>query len=208
MKNNIYTILRAINQLQRKHLPMFESTVDFNIAIEIGYFQESGRPLTLKQLFLLDVASSATVQRRLKLLVHKGLVRKSDNPADGRMVELTLTADTDRLFRRYLQQIERLTSKSKRHTLSERLSRNLRQGIMFNLIAKRPDEKACGTCRHWEGARETQDGMVQLVEDSEGVCRYMADQGKAFVDTLRTACQAGDSECWVDIGNFHKASRG
>lgn len=201
MNNKIYTTLRAINQLQRRHLPLFETTVDFNISIEIGYFQEVGTPLTLKQLFLLDVASPATVQRRLKLLVHKGMVKKSDNPADGRMVELTLTAEADRMFRKYLQQVERLTSKNKKHTLEERLSRNIRQGNMFELIAKRPDEQVCGTCGCWEGARESQGGMVHLVRDSEGVCRYLAAQGKPFVHTLRVASHECDSDCWRDLSS-------
>lgn len=199
MTNNIYTTLRAINQLQRKHLPMFESTVDFNIAVEIGYFQECGTPLTLKQLFLLEVASPATVQRRLKLLVHKGLVKKSDNPSDGRMVELTLTEDADRMFRKYLLQIERVTGKSKRHILNERLARNNRQNNMFELIVKRPDEKVCGTCGYWEGARQLQGGMIQMVRDSEGVCRYLADQGKPFLDTLRLTQHECSGDCWLEI---------
>lgn len=201
MNNNIYTTLRAINQLQRKHLPMFETTVDFNIAVEIGYFQENGTPLTLKQLFLLEVASSATVQRRLKLLVHKGLVRKNDNPADGRMIELSLTPDADRMFRKYLQQVERLTGKSKKLMLNERLSRHVRQGKMFELIAKRPDEKICGTCGYWEGAREIQGGMIHMVKDSEGVCSYLANQGKSFIETLRIANHDCDDDCWRDVGN-------
>lgn len=199
MNNKIFTTLRAIAQLQRKHLPLFESSADFKIAVEIGYFQECGSPLTLKQLFLLEVASSATVQRRLKLLVHKGLVSKNDNPADGRMVELTLTADAQRMFRKYLLQVERLTGKSKIHTLNQRLSRNNRQRNMFELIVNRPDEKFCGTCASWEGAREIQSGMVHLVKGSEGICRQRADQGKSFIDTLRTAHHECDDGCWKTI---------
>ena len=43
-------------------LPFLKSVIDFDIVIEIGYAEEMEQPLTLKQLFLLDISSRSTVR--------------------------------------------------------------------------------------------------------------------------------------------------
>ncbi len=88
---------------------MFESLVDFNIAVEIGYHQEHGTPLTLRQLSLRDIAAFATVRKRLERLIQAGIVKKSGTLVEADMAELWLTGEASRMFHRYLQQIERLT---------------------------------------------------------------------------------------------------
>jgi DNA-binding MarR family transcriptional regulator len=67
---------------------------DFDILIEIGYHQEAGCPLTLKQLMLLKIASQATVRRYLSNLVRDGMVEKFESADDQRSVMLRLSAST------------------------------------------------------------------------------------------------------------------
>ncbi len=51
----LFTGLKKIREYERQQLPFLKSVVDFDIVIEIGYAEEQGQPLTLKQLFLLNV---------------------------------------------------------------------------------------------------------------------------------------------------------
>ncbi len=53
----------------REHLvllPGLKSYKDFDIAIEIGYHEKLGTPLSLKELLSIEVCSSASVRRHLK----------------------------------------------------------------------------------------------------------------------------------------------
>lgn len=75
-------------------IPGIKTYKDFDILIEIGYHQEEGRPLTLKQLMLLGIASQATVRRYLSCLVRDGMVEKFESVDDQRSVMLRLSAST------------------------------------------------------------------------------------------------------------------
>lgn len=113
MNGSHYSTLRDIRAFQRKHLPLLESWVDYDLAVEIGYHQAWGKPLTLKQVILLDIAPPATVQRRLKRLASLGVVTKMLRRSDGRMVEFGIAPQTDRLFRRYAAWIGRRVKNDK-----------------------------------------------------------------------------------------------
>lgn len=73
-------------------IPGIRTYKDFDILIEIGYHQEEGCPLTLKQLMLLKIASPATVRRYLNHLVSDGMVEKFESVDDQRSVMLRLSA--------------------------------------------------------------------------------------------------------------------
>ena len=75
-------------------IPGIKTYKDFDILIEIGYHQEEGCPLTLKQLMLLKIASQATVRRYLSHLVRDGMVEKFESVDDQRSVMLRLSAST------------------------------------------------------------------------------------------------------------------
>lgn len=75
-------------------IPGIKTYKDFDILIEIGYHQEKGCPLTLKQLMLLEIASQATVRRYLSYLVRDGMVEKFESADDHRYVMLRLSAST------------------------------------------------------------------------------------------------------------------
>lgn len=90
------TIFKKLKKMKTilSEIPGIRTCKDFEILIEIGYHQEEGRPLTLKQLALLDIASKATVRRYLYSLVRDGMVEKFESANDQRSVMLRLSAAT------------------------------------------------------------------------------------------------------------------
>ena len=93
--------LRALRAFEKQYLDFFSTVEDHHLIGEIGYHQAKGKPLTLKQLFLLDVGSVATVQRRLRQLKELGLVQHRRAASDRRAVELTLSPKCVRIFAKY-----------------------------------------------------------------------------------------------------------
>ena len=78
---------------------------DFEIAVEIGYHEEVGAPLTLKQLQLLNIASPATVRRHLARMVKEGLVIKQPAASDHRIVNLMLSSMAHQALQDYVERI-------------------------------------------------------------------------------------------------------
>ena len=97
---NAFSVLRRFRALQRSRLPFLKTIVDFDLVIEIGYCQEMGMPITLKQLFLADIGPAATVQRRLARLKAQGVVLQARSDRDRRVVQLVISADVIRSFKR------------------------------------------------------------------------------------------------------------
>src|SRR4029077_19470732 len=97
----LFERLRALRTFEKQHLEFLSSVEDHQLIVEIGYHQAKGKPLTLKQLFLLDVGSVATVQRRLRRLKGLGLLQQRRAASDRRAVELTLTPKCLRIFAKY-----------------------------------------------------------------------------------------------------------
>lgn len=81
-------------KLAREHLvllPGLRTYKDFDIAIEVGYHEKIGEPLSLKQLLLLEIGSPATVRRHLNKLVKNGFIIKSTHPSNLRVVQFSLS---------------------------------------------------------------------------------------------------------------------
>lgn len=97
----VFKRLRALRAFDRQHLGFLSAGGDHHLIAEIGQHQASGKPLTLKQLFLLDVGSVATVQRRLRRLKGLGLVQSRRAENDRRSVELTLSPKCVRMLAKY-----------------------------------------------------------------------------------------------------------
>lgn len=97
----LFDKLRARSAFEKQRLEFFGTVEDHHLIGEIGYHQATGKPLTLKQLFLLDVGSVATVQRRLRRLKELGLVQHRRSPSDRRAVELTLSPKCLRNLAKY-----------------------------------------------------------------------------------------------------------
>src|ERR1700693_631740 len=97
----LFTGLKKIREFERQQLPFLKSVVDFDIVIEIGYAEEQGQPLTLKQLDLLNIRSRTTVRRKLRRLIDQGIVMRRKHANDHRASLLTISASTVRLLGKY-----------------------------------------------------------------------------------------------------------
>ncbi len=97
----LFTGLKQIREFERRQLPFLKSVADFDIVIEIGYAEEQGQPLTLKQLFLLNLSSRTTVRRKLARLIEQGIVMRRKHAKDQRASLLTISAPTVKLLGKY-----------------------------------------------------------------------------------------------------------
>lgn len=97
--------LKTIRMFEKRHLPHLRTHEDFDIVIEVGFHQESGTPLTLKGLVLLNISSPATVQRRICALVQNGVITRTRCTSDRRSVELGVSSQTRELIERYVQML-------------------------------------------------------------------------------------------------------
>ena len=100
--------LRRLAAYKQKHFPCLQSAIDSVIVVEIGYYQEQGRPLTIKGLLLLKLGAPATVRRRLQRLVDLGLVHKRRVSHDRRICHLEIDPAMRLRFAKYLKLILRL----------------------------------------------------------------------------------------------------
>lgn len=69
--------------------------------LEIGFRQELGKPITVKELQLSGLMSVPTLQRRLRRLRETGALVVKRSSADGRAVELTLGPRVVRAYGRF-----------------------------------------------------------------------------------------------------------
>ena len=97
----LFASLRMMREFERLQLPFITSLIDFDLIIEIGYAQEENKPLTPKQLFLLEIGSVTTVRRRLARLTEQGVVRRRINTNEPRSEILTVTTSNLKLLGKY-----------------------------------------------------------------------------------------------------------
>lgn len=99
----ILATLRAFRKFERRYLSFLDTMVDCDLLCEIAHHQAAGKPLTLKQVFLADLGSVATVQRRLRRLRRLGVIEQTRCPDDRRTVQVTLTPKVLRLLAKFPQ---------------------------------------------------------------------------------------------------------
>ncbi|OGA25055.1 MAG: hypothetical protein A3I02_11385 [Betaproteobacteria bacterium RIFCSPLOWO2_02_FULL_67_26] len=97
----LFTGLKQIREFERRQLPFLKAVVDFDIVVEIGYAEEQEQPLTLKQLFLLNLSSRTTVRRKLARLIEREVVTRRKHASDHRASLLTISASTVKLLSKY-----------------------------------------------------------------------------------------------------------
>jgi len=97
----LFTGLKQIREFERRQLPFLRTVVDFDIVVEIGYAEEQEQPMTLKQLFLLNLSSRTTVRRKLARLIEQGIVVRRKHTNDQRASLLTISASTVKLLGKY-----------------------------------------------------------------------------------------------------------
>lgn len=96
----LFAGLKKIREYQQGQLPFFRSLIEFDIVIEIGFAEERGRPITHKQLVLLDICSRTTLRRKLGILLQEQVVLKRQS-RDRRTSTLGVSPGTLRLLTRY-----------------------------------------------------------------------------------------------------------
>ena len=97
----LFAHLRTTRAFRRRHLNFLETREDHDIVQEVGYHQESGTPLTVKQLQMMGLASMPTLQRRLRRLRQVGALVAKRSERDKRAVELRLSPRVMRTYARY-----------------------------------------------------------------------------------------------------------
>jgi|ERR1700722_2332753 len=97
----LFAGLRKIRAFQKLQLPFLQTVSDFDIILEIGYAEERGRPLSLKQLFLFNISSRTTVRRKLASLTAQGIVTRRKDENDNRASVLTISSSTVKLLSKY-----------------------------------------------------------------------------------------------------------
>jgi DNA-binding MarR family transcriptional regulator len=97
--------LRRLQGFKRKQFPCLHSPLDSAVIVEIGYYEERGHLLTIKELLLLKLGAPATVRRRLQRLVDFGLVHKRRANHDRRICHLEIDPSVRRRFAKYLRLI-------------------------------------------------------------------------------------------------------
>jgi DNA-binding MarR family transcriptional regulator len=97
----LFTGLKKIREYERQQLPFLKSVIDFDIVIEIGYAEEQGQPLTLKQLFLLNIRSRTTVRRKLAMLIEQGIIIRRKNANDQRASFLIISPASIKVLSKY-----------------------------------------------------------------------------------------------------------
>ena len=97
----LFTALKKMREFQRGQMPFLRSMIDYDIVIEIGYAEEEGQPLTLKQLLLLKLSSRTTVRRKLARLIEQGVIKTRKNVRDGRSSLLTVSPTSQKAFGKY-----------------------------------------------------------------------------------------------------------
>lgn len=100
--------LRRLHAFEKQHLACIQSPLDSVLIIEIGYYEEQGRPLTIKGLLLLNLGAPATVRRRIQRLVGLGVVHKRGVNHDRRICHLEIDPEVRMTYAKYLKLISRL----------------------------------------------------------------------------------------------------
>ena len=97
----LFAALRKIREFEKLQLSFLKSVIDFDIVIEIGYAEEEGLPLTLKQLFLMQIGSRTTVRGKLARLIEQGVVTRRKHANDQRSTLLVLAPSSIKLLGKY-----------------------------------------------------------------------------------------------------------
>lgn len=97
----VFAALQATRAFRRRYLQFLETREDCDLVLEIGFHQERGTPLSMKQLQLQGLLSVPTLQRRLRRLRQVGAIVAKRSQIDGRAVELVLSPKLLRTYARY-----------------------------------------------------------------------------------------------------------
>jgi len=92
--------LRAVAEHRRHCLPFVTTLVDYDLLVEIGYWERRGEPIMHKGLLHIQPWKRTTLRRRLAHLRKRGVVL-SKRGRDGRSVVFTLDRSVSTAFAKW-----------------------------------------------------------------------------------------------------------
>jgi DNA-binding MarR family transcriptional regulator len=107
-RTGVFAALRSTRGFRRRHMAFLQTQEDHDLVLEIGFHQELGQPITVRELQLRGLTSVPTLQRRLRRLRQSGAVLVKRSAQDGRAVELTLSPKVANAYERYADLLKSL----------------------------------------------------------------------------------------------------
>ena len=104
-----FQALKRRRSIEKQLLPFLKTAVDFDIFCEVGFHELTQKPLTVKQLILLELAPQMTVFRRLNRLCELHITIRTRSARDARVHELRLAAGVLPLLLRYTDITQTIT---------------------------------------------------------------------------------------------------
>ena len=98
---NFFLAKCLLREFERNELHFIGSLEDLDLVWSIGYRQQTGKPMSLKELLEGNYGARKTVQRRLNRLRRLMIVQTSRSDEDARRVEFYLTPSTLKRIDRY-----------------------------------------------------------------------------------------------------------
>jgi|SRR6185437_16124425 len=100
---NFFLAKCLLREFERNELRFIGSLEDLDLVWVIGYAQQMGKPVGLKDLLNGEYGAPKTLRRRLERLRRLLIVEYTRFEGDGRRVQLSLTAETLRRIDKYKQ---------------------------------------------------------------------------------------------------------
>lgn len=91
--------------MEQRQLRFLRSTAEQDLILEIGYRQSENKPLTAREIILLDFGSVATIRRCLRRLRAHGAIRQRRRKGDRRVLELHLAPRVLGIYAKYEQML-------------------------------------------------------------------------------------------------------
>jgi hypothetical protein len=102
---NFFLAKCLLREFERRELHFIGSLEDLDLVWLIGYAQQTGKPVGLKELLNGNFGSPKTVQRRIERLRRLLIVEYTRSEEDARRIQLFLTPETLKRIDKYKQYI-------------------------------------------------------------------------------------------------------
>jgi hypothetical protein len=100
---NFFLAKCLLREFERNELHFIGSLEDLDLVWLIGYAQQTGKPVGLKELLNGNFGSPKTVQRRIERLRRLLIVEYTRSEEDARRIQLFLTPETLKRIDKYKQ---------------------------------------------------------------------------------------------------------
>jgi hypothetical protein len=106
-----FKALEAASAFRRRHLTFLKTMDDIELVRAIGLNQALGNPIGMRDLLARNIASVATVQRRLSRLRQMGVVLQNRTSIDKRVLSLKLSPVVWQSYLRLGRQMQKIWSR-------------------------------------------------------------------------------------------------